>query len=258
MTGETLNKAVRAVIDNRLADVHTALPGRIESYDHAQQRASVSPVLRKRYRDGQEDNYPVITNVPVIWPRGGGGSITMPLQAGDGCLLVFSERSIERWANQGGTRQPGDPRWFDLSDAIAIPGLYSFADGSLSENNQDLLIRFGGSRVRLTGGGDIEIETGGSVTVDAVGEATVNASQMTVNCDMTINGDLSVSGDADVAGQVMADGMSGGGGGASFGGDVAVTGTLTATVDVEADGIELTTHTHGGVEAGGDSTGPPE
>ena len=46
-------------------------------------------------------------------------------------------------------------------------------------------------------------------------------------------------------------------GGITLIGDVTVEGTLTASVDVIADGISLKTHKHGGVQAGGAQTGVP-
>lgn len=47
-------------------------------------------------------------------------------------------------------------------------------------------------------------------------------------------------------------------GGVTIEGDVDITGTLTASVDVEADGISLASHTHSGVQAGSASTGGPQ
>lgn len=46
-------------------------------------------------------------------------------------------------------------------------------------------------------------------------------------------------------------------GGLSIIGDIALTGTLTASVDVIANGISLHNHKHGGVQAGGAQTGTP-
>lgn len=46
-------------------------------------------------------------------------------------------------------------------------------------------------------------------------------------------------------------------GGIAITGDIALTGTLTASVDVIAGGISLHNHTHGGVQAGGSQTGAP-
>jgi len=48
------------------------------------------------------------------------------------------------------------------------------------------------------------------------------------------------------------------GGGIAVTGDVTLTGQLTASVDVIADGISLNSHTHGGVQAGGSQTGAPQ
>lgn len=41
-------------------------------------------------------------------------------------------------------------------------------------------------------------------------------------------------------------------------GDVAITGSLAATVQVEAAGIKLTTHRHGGVASGSSTSGTPQ
>lgn len=47
-------------------------------------------------------------------------------------------------------------------------------------------------------------------------------------------------------------------GGVTITGDVDVTGTITASADVIGGGISLKTHTHGGVQSGGSSTGGPQ
>jgi phage baseplate assembly protein V len=46
-------------------------------------------------------------------------------------------------------------------------------------------------------------------------------------------------------------------GGIKISGDITLTGTLTATVDVIANGISLHNHKHGGVQAGAAQTGVP-
>jgi hypothetical protein len=141
------------------ANLHTALPGRIESYEYDKQRANVQPLIKRQYRDGVVLSTPVIVNVPVIFPRSGGASLTFPVEQGDTVLLIFSERALENWLSLGGETVPGDSRKFDLSDAMAIPGLFPFSDSSLAENNTDVLLKFGNGRVQITGN-DARLEYG--------------------------------------------------------------------------------------------------
>lgn len=123
---EELSELLRRAVKHGLSNIHTALPAQIESYDHTEQRASVKPLIKKSYRDGKVESLPVIERVPVIFPRGTDFSMTWPLQQGDTVLLVFSERSMEKWLAKGGEQEPGDTRQFSLTDAIAIPGLQPF------------------------------------------------------------------------------------------------------------------------------------
>ncbi len=123
----SLTEVLRAAVDEGLSGVHTSIPARIESYDHNEQRASVLPLIKQKYRDGTVQSMPIIDRVPVIFPSSEGFSMTFPLKPGDTVLLVFSERSLENWLVKGGEQEPGDPRKFDLTDAIAIPGIKPFS-----------------------------------------------------------------------------------------------------------------------------------
>lgn len=151
---------IKSVVASMLSHVNTCLPGRIEAYEHTEQRADVKPLVSKRFSDGSVLELPVITDVPVVWPRTSQGGITFPLQRGDGCLLVFAQRSLDVWSSEGGVVDPRDTRKFDLTDAIAIPGLYPFKDKGPADNSSDLLIKFGNGTIRMKSDGDIEIGEG--------------------------------------------------------------------------------------------------
>jgi len=129
---------IRKYVDSRLADVHTMMPGRIESFDAEKQKADVSPML-KRVQEADDgaivEDIPVIPSVPVQFPRAGGHMITFPVQRGDRCMLVFAERSIDNYQLGGGGEESGpparysaaDPELFqmhDLSDPVAVLGWY--------------------------------------------------------------------------------------------------------------------------------------
>lgn len=122
---------IRRAIESRLADVWTAIPGRVEKYDAATQTADITPVVRRPVTKANDDlihdDLPVVPNVPVLFPRGGGASITWPLQAGDHVQLIFQTLSFAQWRESGETSDPGDLRLHCLGNAVCVPGLGSNA-----------------------------------------------------------------------------------------------------------------------------------
>jgi len=150
---DIISNAIKSVISG----MHTCLPGRIKSYDYTTQKANVLPLLRDVYADNQKIDMPVIINVPVIFPAIGSVGLTFPVNPGDGVLLVFAERSIDKWLSKGGVVTSDDPRWFDLSDAIAIVGLNSFNETSQVDNNSDVTLQNGAAKLKLQTGGKVAL-----------------------------------------------------------------------------------------------------
>lgn len=118
---------IASAIESKLLDLHTAIPGKVVTYDATKQVADVEIVVRNPLEtaDGSvlQETFAVVPNVKVRWPRGGGFSIHFPLAAGDHVLLLFCEASIAMWRETGQVGEVGDLRRHDLSHAIAIPGI---------------------------------------------------------------------------------------------------------------------------------------
>lgn len=186
---DTLSDLLRAAINSALSEVHTCLPGRIEDYDHTTQKASVLPLLSRRLRTGEEEGRPVVSCVPVVFPRCGGASLTFPVKKGDGCLLVFSERSLDAWLDQGGVVAPDDPRRHDITDCIAIMGLYPFSEASPQDNNTDVLLKYNSANIR--------IQPSGAVSITA-------PAGLTINGNVTVTGTVTASGNVTGAGKSLA------------------------------------------------------
>ena len=123
----SLDSLLQTAIGASLAELHTAEPGKVISYQAGTPPiASVQPVTRGMIllsdETYEEESRAIIPNVPVMFPCGGGYSITWPLAAGDDVLIIYAERSIAGWKKSGaGDQSPGDPRRHNESDAIAIP-----------------------------------------------------------------------------------------------------------------------------------------
>jgi len=185
MPRHSLSEPIRRALRKAASEMHVALPARVERYDHTAQRAEVLPLLRRQYADGDVESMPVLPDVPVVWPRSGGAQMTMPVNKGDTVLLVFSDRSIDRWLAQGGEVAPDDPRQHDVSDAVAIPGLVPFADFGgrveASENNEDVLVRYAGIKFRLQGDGTVDLDAPGDINLNAGGDVNITGTTINLN-----------------------------------------------------------------------------
>jgi hypothetical protein len=129
----TSSDVLRQLVRSETAQIHTTMPGFVESYDAATQTATVRLNIRfKRIEDGVIVHYdvPILPNVPVAWPGGDGYSITFPLAVGDPGLVLFAERSIDEWKNSGPNDaiEPAQARRHNLSDAIFVPQLRPTGD----------------------------------------------------------------------------------------------------------------------------------
>ena len=113
---------------------------------------------------------PVLINVPVQFPSGGGYTLTYPLKDGDPGLIVFSDRCIDNFKlSGGGVQNQAVRRAHDLSDGIFIPGVHP---------SQAAVTGFNTSAVELrTASGDtkISIEDSGKVTVKGSTEVKLEA-----------------------------------------------------------------------------------
>lgn len=120
-----LYQIIRDAIRENQLDVNTAMPGTVVSYDASTQLAEVQPSFKITYSNPIElVSRPVILDVPVVFPRSGGKGVCFPIAPGDSVLLLFSQRSLDDWIDQGGEVQVRDVRLHNLTDAIAIPGFY--------------------------------------------------------------------------------------------------------------------------------------
>ena len=116
-------------IDSILEGLHTAIPGRIESYDKATRKATVKPLVRLRMKTGPLVDIPPISEIPIMLPSSKAFSMDFDLVAGDSVLIICTEVAIGNWLQNttGEIADPEDSSRFNLTDAVAIPGLWPFS-----------------------------------------------------------------------------------------------------------------------------------
>lgn len=124
----SLAEVLDTALSRRLGELHTCLPGRVESYDASKQTVDVQPLVQAfaLQEDGTTttESLPVLSSVPLIFPGGGGFRATYPVASGDTVLVVFAEASLDAWQPRGGVVAPPDTRRHHLADAVAIAGLH--------------------------------------------------------------------------------------------------------------------------------------
>jgi phage baseplate assembly protein gpV len=211
------------LIRGQLVDVNTAIPGVIVSY--ANGRAGILPSVKKRFADGDVLDFPIIQNVRVCWPSFAGGSagVKGPIKPGDKCLLIFSQQAVDG---------SDDRRVFDLQDAYAVMCDLGNSGAGDSGNNSDMTMFFGSASIRLTSGGSLVINAPGGTTINT--PSTMNTGTLTTNGAFTYQSGMNGTGIAVLVGPVT---QTGGG--------------------LSSNGVEFGSHTHSGVESGGDNSGPP-
>ncbi|EOY7480407.1 Gp138 family membrane-puncturing spike protein [Klebsiella pneumoniae] len=194
---------LRPVSSNEVNDVimksvkktlRVAMPGVIQSFDPENLTCVVEISVFSVKPEGKSvdrldvDNvfYPLILDAPVIFPRGGGVTLTFPVKEGDECLVVFADRCIDFWWQNGNVQNGSRGRMHDYSDAFVIPGPQSQAKKISGISTTAAQLRTD------DGSAFIEIASNGAVTI--------NSPQTIVNGPFHVNGDITSTGDQTAAG----------------------------------------------------------
>lgn len=150
---QEIENVARSVVN----EIHTAIPGKIVSFDVNKACATVEPIGTFITDDGVELDYPFITGVPIVMPASNGCGIFYPIKSGDSCLLIISEVELDKWRT--GAKSEGILK-FDLTSAIAIVGLMRTSPAALRQacdsdsvivKSKDVTMSLQGSTVAVKG-----------------------------------------------------------------------------------------------------------
>lgn len=184
-------QALRLALDDREASMWTAMPGIIQKVDLTKMTCEVQVAIQGTVQDQtgntQAVNYPILVDVPIIFPSGGGFLITFPLGEGDEVLVVFGSRCIDSWWQSGGTQnRPMEARMHDLSDGFAIPGPRSQPKVAGSISSTDLQIRNDAGTCFITVGatGKLKFVSTDKITFK---NTTVNLKQVLTDFQTAVN-----------------------------------------------------------------------
>lgn len=224
---ERANEPITALLEAQQgmqAHLWTALPGIINTVDLAKQTCTVQPAVQMKYTDPRTQavqwlTLPLLLDVPLQFPQGGGFSLTFPVRAGDECLVVFASRCIDDWWANGGVQRQPDLRMHDLSDGFAIMGFRSQPRVLVSYVADATELRHDSGLSKITITDDLRVHLVSNA------EITMTAPQVTIIGSIVLDGSMVASGDV--------------------------------VANAGATAISLTSHRHGGVDTGSGTSGVP-
>lgn len=177
-----LSSLVERLVEKSKSEINCVSVGTVQAFNEEDQTVSVSinykrvvkgavTVERGKVTDRVID-YPLLINCP-IFILGGVAGVTVPVTAGDTCIVLFADRDIDAWLDTGNVSAvPNSKRKHSLSDAIALVGIRSKANAVEGYENNKIKVFHGGSYISIDDSGDIDI-VGGVVNVNA-NEVNIN------------------------------------------------------------------------------------
>lgn len=158
---ERLEVAIVDIIKSYLAGhVNTVMPGQIVSFNRSEGTATIQPCFQRVYADRDDpETLPPIEDVPVFFFGSGNRWLTVDLEEDSYVILLFAQRALATWFEQGGIVDPAQSRKFALSDAIALAGLKPATDSiDIEPDSIELRNEEGLSYVRINADDNVEIQ----------------------------------------------------------------------------------------------------
>ena len=173
------------------ANMHTAIPAIVENFDANTKRIQAKPAIKLKLTNGETLSKPLLLDVPVIFPSGGGYTFFCNLVKNDSVLIIFSERGIENFKKSFNEENPTDTSFYAVTDAIAIAGF-----GSLNITPA------------TTSGISLQKEDGTTKLTIEDNAITLHATNVTLQADsVSVSGNLSVNGHIQSTGEVTGAGI---------------------------------------------------
>ena len=168
----------KAILKKALTNFRSSNVGIIEEFDSVRQVVTIQIAITeivKTLKGPVSTPLPLVYNVPIVLPRGGGFCVTLPLTKGDECALLFSDMGFDLWWARGGVQSQIEPRRHDITDAICIPGPWNQTRVISSYSSTSLQIRSdnGQVHIELTPGNNINLFAEGSITLDATSKTRI-------------------------------------------------------------------------------------
>lgn len=169
--------------DDITGKLYCALPAIVQSVNFENQTIEAQPVtIMKRTDDSgvvTDFTLPLLVDVPFQCYKGGGYSITVPIKAGDECLIIFTDVDYSAWFQNGGFNHAEHSFTHSYSNAMALIG-FSSEVNAIPEYNQNA----------------IEVRNADGTEKFSLSEGNITLKSATI----TLDGNVTVTGSSDLQG----------------------------------------------------------
>jgi hypothetical protein len=188
-------ESTRRSFDALKADLWTSLPVIFKKHDTEKNCAHVQPAIKQKHvrADGSSEwvDSPLLQDIPLHYPGGGGATWTFPVKDGDEGILIVSSRSFDKWWQEGGIQEQNEFRTHHLSDAFVIPGIRSQKRKLSNVNSTTAQLRSddGNSYVEFDPvNNKAHIKMSGDITLESTTKITLKAPTIVTDGDTLLGG----------------------------------------------------------------------
>lgn len=201
-----LERALRKLSNS----LRVAMPGVIIAFDADKQTVVVQMTTDENvsYLDAGDAGWqtvktqiqiPILQDIPIVIPRAGKFSLTLPITAGDEVLVIFADMCIDSWWQSGGTsNHQMDIRRHDLSDGFAVLAPwsqprriqnYSTTSAQLRSEDGQTVIDVADNQITLTAQ-NVQVNASSTATIQGQNVNITGSSSVTITGDsgVTIDG----------------------------------------------------------------------
>ena len=150
----TLSGLNNVFLNKIMMNIDCVIPGIVQSYDKATNRAVIKPAITGVASLGQKVSKEPYINIPVLQLSGGGSGISFPIEQGNTGWLVACDRNISIFKQNLTESAPNDYRKHKFEDAFFIPD-------SINNQGVDNLTIDSGSN-------DLDIKTSGELKINDI------------------------------------------------------------------------------------------
>lgn len=140
------------VIDKTKQEIYSTMNcvnvGKISLFDPLTNTAAIDLQITKVLSTGEIVPISVLLDCPVFFLSGGTSFVSMPIQPGDDCLVLFNDRDIDTWYSTGAKNPPRTARMHSFSDAFALVGVRPKPNAA-ALNDQALTLNAGTNKILI-------------------------------------------------------------------------------------------------------------